>query len=124
MQGDIKNDMRSMKDHVNNDLRKAIRVFGDQLHALATKRTEEMSRLNDMLHKVQIELAAKKELRDKDSEHWQGEKELFAKKELRDKDSEHWQGAGRKRNSGVRTARTGRMRENGGNEHWQGEGER
>ena len=56
---------------VQQDLRKAIRVIGDQLHALATKRTEEVMKLNDMHHKVQIELQAKKELREKDSEHWQ-----------------------------------------------------
>ena len=38
-----------MNDHVNHDLRKAIRVFGDQLHALATKRTEEVTKLQDMV---------------------------------------------------------------------------
>jgi hypothetical protein len=85
--------MKNMNEHVNNDLRKAIRVIGDQLHSIATKRTEEMSRLNDALHKVQIELVAKKELREKDSEHWEvkyntlaKEKEDLAKKmdEVRD----------------------------------------
>ncbi len=87
LQDGIKVDMKNMNEHVNNDLRKAIRVIGDQLHSIATKRTEEMSRLNDALHKVQIELVAKKELREKDSQHWEvkyntlaQEKEDLAKK--------------------------------------------
>ncbi|CAD7923835.1 unnamed protein product [Amoebophrya sp. A120] len=70
VQGEIKEDMRNMADHVGQDLRKAMRVFSDQLHNLATKRTEEVTRLNDMVHKVGIELQAKKELREKDGEHW------------------------------------------------------
>ena len=70
IQDGVKVDIKNMADHVNNDLRKAIRMIGDQLHSIATKRTEEISRLNDALHKVQIGLVAKKELREKDSEHW------------------------------------------------------
>ncbi len=72
LQEEIKSDLKNMNDHVSHDLRKAIRVFSDQLHNLATKRTEEITRLHDMVHKVSIELAAKKELREKDSEHWSG----------------------------------------------------
>jgi len=79
LQEEVKNDLKNMNDHVNHDLRKAIRVFSDQLHNLATKRTEEITKLNDMVHKVSIELAAKKELREKDSEHWSGKYNLLLK---------------------------------------------
>jgi len=47
-------DLKHMNDHVNQDLRKATRVFGDQLHDLATKRTEEISRLNDMVWSMEF----------------------------------------------------------------------
>ncbi|CAD7953073.1 unnamed protein product [Amoebophrya sp. A25] len=70
VQEEVKEDMKTMSDHVSQDLRKAMRVFADQLHNLATRRTEEITKLNDMLHKVTIELQAKKELREKDADHW------------------------------------------------------
>ena len=41
--------MKRMEDNVNQDLRKAIRTFTDHLHELATRRTEEITKLTDMV---------------------------------------------------------------------------